>query len=66
MDPYHFFNAWMRAHGYADVCDAAQGRVDLARLDAAVAAYARHGAEAQQAQREAERRGDQWQAGGPK
>ena len=40
MEPYEAFNQWMRANGYADVCDAVPERVDLARLNEAVAQYA--------------------------
>ena len=35
------FARWCAAHGYADVLDAEPSRVSLARLDEAVAAYAR-------------------------
>ena len=39
-DPLYQFNLWCRANGYSDICDAEPDRVNLARLDEAVAAYA--------------------------
>lgn len=40
IDPYALFDEWCRANGYADISDSEPMRVDLARLDAAIAAYA--------------------------
>ena len=56
MDPYYFFQQWMRANGYADVCDASPERVDLARINEAVAAYGRQSTAAEAHQRRAEQR----------
>lgn len=41
LEPYVAFGRWCRANGYGDVADCIPERVDLRRLDAAIAEYAK-------------------------
>lgn len=43
LEPYVAFDRWCRDNGYGDVADCIPERVDLRRLDAAIAEYAKLG-----------------------